>query len=340
MAAEGPGGQQHAIQLRVLQQNIGKDTGQLGQMYPFAKRRHVFLDLVLARQPDVISIQEATADQIAWLDKQFPLKRIGLDPYSKEPTPTLPGDKYDNISNLIYYNEELLTLVQSGAWYLWHNPRQHYVRGNLLVGYTAPRYVTWAQFRLNGTRKNHHIFVLCTHLEIYSSHRETNQANMASLIKLMNELHIKDRDAGFVVCGDFNMTRSDKSYAMITSQFADACTNTNPELLVPDPRTSPVYFSHHRYLGTAHKRSKEKDQIVDYVFFRRDTGTLRMRVRKAEIVLDWGVEEFSAEENYALLKAGKQPKIIWPSDHYAVYVIFAIYLAERHDGFQRTERKH
>jgi endonuclease/exonuclease/phosphatase family metal-dependent hydrolase len=174
-----------ADELRLMTFNIRYDTSRDGKLHWPNRKEHV-RDCIHTHKPDVIGIQEARPNQMAYLRKELPaFTSVG---HGRD-----GGDRGEY--SAILYRTDRLKLLESGTFWLSDTPTKR----SLSWTATLPRICTWA--RLENRTTGERLYAFNTHWDHRSQVARLNSA------KLMAERISKRRHADpVVVMGDLNAT--------------------------------------------------------------------------------------------------------------------------------------
>lgn len=171
-------------------------------------REALAVQVILDHSPDVIGLQEPSADQLYSLDRLLTnYERISIKPDSRA-----------RVHNAIYFNPEQLERLIWGSFWLSDTP--DYPQ-SITWGNNEARAVIWAKFRLR--RTGHEFFVVNTHYH----HQDPGE-----VIRTLSSQLIAERlpgiigDLPVVLMGDFNTYPDTPAYALLAegegALFADA----------------------------------------------------------------------------------------------------------------------
>lgn len=168
-------------------------------------RREAMVAVIRQAHPAVIGTQELTPVQAQYLQTQLPDYRwFGQG---------RRGDASDEHMG-VFYDEGLLTLVDSGDFWLSPTPD---VPGSMGWGDPYPRMVTWGLFQRRADGRRFYLFN--THLP-YRDQDEPARVHSAQL--LLSRIAALPADVPVVVTGDFNSEPGSDTWRTLTATLHDA----------------------------------------------------------------------------------------------------------------------
>ena len=180
-----------AIPFDVMTFNIRTSNGQDGaDSWPY--RKALVVDTIRRFSPDVVGVQEALADQVAYLEAELPDYRwLGIDR-------GLNGGQGLSEFTPIFYRYQELSPVESGNFWLNSNPDTppeitDWRGRRRRVG----RIVTWARFHHLPTGRQ--VYVFNTHLTLRQGERQ-----LESMTLIADRVAALPDDSIVIVAGDFN----------------------------------------------------------------------------------------------------------------------------------------
>lgn len=248
-----------ATDLRVMTFNVRYPNPDDGPNV-WAARRAVFVQTIVAADPDVIGTQELFASQGADIVRALPRYTwFGRD---------RRGGHADEHMG-IFYRRDRLTLIRHGDFWLSDTPS---AVGSMAWGTTLPRMVNWGVFETRGARKQR--FVL---FDTHFAHRdEDDGARERSATLVLERVRSIAGELPVVLTGDMNATPDSKAYRILADRLTDAWA-TAATRLGPD--------------RTFHDFTGQADRRIDYVFTRGFTA-LQAEVRTDHVGTTYGSDHF------------------------------------------------
>lgn len=187
-----------SVVLDVMTFNIRTAIGRDGDnSWPF--RKNLVSETILDSDPDIVGLQEALAEQIAFLESEMPEYRwIGVDR-------GLNGGEGLSEATPIFYKYREMAPIESGTFWLSDDPNPPTERRRV------SRIVTWARFHLFETRQQ--VYVYNTHFTLRRGQRQLQSASQINA-------HIADlpRGSAVLVMGDFNaVAETSETWQVATS---------------------------------------------------------------------------------------------------------------------------
>ena len=227
-----------AQSLSVMTFNVRRDLDSDGaDAWP--ERRADVVDLIRGTAPDLLGVQEALPQQMAYLDEQLPdYDYVGTGRRGEE------GDEF----SAIFYRRERLAVSESNT--IWLSPTPDTV--SLGWGARYPRIATYGRFRERETGQE--LFVLNTHLD-----HESDEARLNGLALITETIDaLAEPGLPVVLMGDFNAASSSRTMRQLGSRYVDA-----RDVSAAEPR-GPVST----YVGFDGKLASRRRRI-DYILVRR-----------------------------------------------------------------------
>jgi len=180
------------VSIDVMTFNIRTAAGRDGDN-AWPNRKALLVDTIERYAPQVIGMQEALGEQIAYLDQMLPDYRwIGIDR-------GLNGGVGLSEATPIFYRYAELSPIESGNFWLTDTPDTPPVRRTERRRRGGGRIVTWA--RLYHQASGREIYVFNTH---FTLRRGQSQLDSAALIT--DRVSALPAEAAVIVTGDFNNT--------------------------------------------------------------------------------------------------------------------------------------
>ena len=197
-AQDGPGPDAAAISVAVMTFNIRTSEGRDGDdSWPF--RKELVAETIRRSSPAIAGLQEALAEQIAFLERALPEYRwIGVDR-------GLNGGRGLSEATPIFYKPAEVVPIESGTFWLGDPPRRDAPRRR-----GGSRIVTWARF--HHLESGRQLFAFNTHLTL----RE-GPTQLESVERIHERIAALPPGSAVVLMGDFNAVAS-------SSQTWDAAT--------------------------------------------------------------------------------------------------------------------
>ena len=174
------------IALSAMTFNIRTSAGRDGTN-AWPNRRDLVAETIRARGPDIVGLQEALADQIAFLEDALPEYRwLGVDR-------GLNGGTGLSESTPIFYRHRDLAPIESGTFWLGDDP------DGPTPGRRAGRIVTWARFRHLATGRD--VYAYNTHLSLRRGPRQAE-----SVARIVDRVSALAPGTAVLMTGDFNAT--------------------------------------------------------------------------------------------------------------------------------------
>lgn len=203
--------------------------------FAWAKRREAVVKMLKQEQPAVMGLQEVLKNQLDYLKKQLPhYNYIGV---GRE------DGKSQGEYAPVFYNTKLLTLINSG--YFWLSPTCD--RPSKGWDAACERIATWALLECNKSKKR--FICINTHFDHVGTTARLESGKM-----LLNNIDSLTKNTPAIIMGDFNTTADDASLQPITTKF----TNT---------RDAKAEFNNqvaYTYIGF--QSDKKIRSLIDHIF--------------------------------------------------------------------------
>ena len=223
----------------------------------WANRKENVFSVIRQATPDVFGLQEALKEQVADIEKAFPVfTRIGVG---------RDDGKDAGEFSPVFYNSKKYILITSGTFWLSQTPS---IAGSRGWDAACNRVVSWVQ--LKEKKSNALFFVFCTHFDHLG---EIARRNSAKLL-----LHAIDSLAGYkptVVLGDFNVVPDSEPYKIITD-FSNRSHLADARLICNDNKGPEYTF-------TGFKVGGEQGGRIDYIFLKNNVQVLTFNVNETNI---------------------------------------------------------
>lgn len=230
----------------------------------WAGRREFCAEVIRARQPDIICLQEVLRQQFEDLQAAWP-EFVGLGFHGPEMDAHATG--YHGIAkNPIFYSRSRYELVSAGGFWLSETP---HLPGSLSWGSARARHVNWVRLRERDSGRQFR--VLNTHLDHVSQPAREKQIAL-----ILAEGALYPADFPQLLAGDFNMDAANPVRELIRRAGWD---DTYAAIHGPaDPG-----FTAHGFFGPEYRRKKPKSKAgkIDFIFARG-----LVKTRTAEIIMD------------------------------------------------------
>ncbi|MDA1092657.1 MAG: endonuclease/exonuclease/phosphatase family protein [Acidobacteria bacterium] len=203
------------LSLDVMTFNIRTASGRDGDN-AWPNRKALLVETIERSAPQVIGMQEALGEQIAYLERMLPAYRwIGIDR-------GLNGGVGLSEATPIFYRYAELSPIESGNFWLTETPDTPPVRRTEDRRRGGGRIVTWARFYHRASGRE--IYVFNTH---FTLRRDQSQLDSAALV--IDRVSALPADAAVIVMGDFNngAEDSDTWRAATAGRLRDAWTEAD-----------------------------------------------------------------------------------------------------------------
>lgn len=221
--------------LKVMSFNIRYGTANDGDNH-WDRRKDFLVDVIRSEAPDVIGVQEALYDQLAYILKALPdyaMVGVGRD----------DGVRAGEYSSILY-RTAALTVNRSDTFWFSDTPDRVASKS---WGNTITRICTWAQFTTPAGRP---VYVYNVHLDHQS---QPSREKAAALLRA--RIAARDPKAPVIVTGDFNAGEKNAAVAALLEggELRDT-------FRVAQPTASPVGTF------TGFKYGQVSGEKIDYVF--------------------------------------------------------------------------
>lgn len=186
-----------AQQLKVMTYNIRFDNPADG-VNQWGNRKEMLFALVRKYSPDIIGVQEALHHQLEAIkidQSRYDYVGVGRD-----------DGKLKGEFSPVFYDRNKFDLVDHNTFWLSLTPT---VPGSKGWDAQITRVATWVILKDKETRKK--FFVLNTHFDHMGK-----QARIESAVLIKSQIEKLSRGLPVIVTGDFNCTRDEKPYAVMT----------------------------------------------------------------------------------------------------------------------------
>ncbi|WP_054956960.1 endonuclease/exonuclease/phosphatase family protein [Paenibacillus dakarensis] len=203
-------------------------------------RKHLAAAVIAGAAPHVVGTQEGTNHMLRDLDEALPsYRRIGTGRTGME-------TDYDEFC-AIYYNQESLTLLAQGQFWLSETPE---VPGSISWDSSYPRICTWGLFQ-NDEKEGQRFYVLNTHFDHLGTIARQQSAQL--VLKQIQQFREKEQ-IPVVLMGDLNAEPDQPEIQQLEQHLNSAYT-----LL-----SEPVGRTFHDFKGGT------EGQPIDYIFTTSD----------------------------------------------------------------------
>ena len=192
----------YATDLKVISYNIRLASGKDGE-HQWKNRRPATSAMILAQRPDVMGIQEALAEQLAYLSRTC--SDYGYVGGGRE------DGRHKGETTAIFWNRRTVSLVDWGMFWLSETPDKP------SLGWDAAylRTATWARMKLRAN--GHEFFVVNTHLDNRGA-----TARMRGMELILNRIQTLNTEGlPVVLTGDFNTGVEDPMLSMLDRQMSN-----------------------------------------------------------------------------------------------------------------------
>lgn len=190
-------------ELKVVTYNIRNNNPQDGEnAWPNRKER--VAQLMLAQHADIIGMQEAKKEQVAYLDHrlgEFGRVGVGRD-----------NGKQKGEFSPLYYNRSRFDLADHGTFWLSETPD---VAGSKCWDAAITRICTYAKLLDKQTGKR--VWVFNTHFD-----HKGKVARVESAKLLVRKAHEMAREDAVLLIGDFNFPPKSDPYGTMVAEFEDS----------------------------------------------------------------------------------------------------------------------
>lgn len=177
-------------------------------------RQEMVLETIEAADPDILAVQEAEADQVAWLDEQ-------LDDYDYVGVGRNDGKQAGEFVP-IFFKTDRLTLMNSGHFWLSETPDEP---GSVGWDASMTRMAQWAILSFDDSPLNR-VRVINTHFD----HRgKQSRIEAAEQIRTIIEAQ---GGKPLILAGDFNTGPDGRPYAVLTEDRGNLAELFDPMLTV------------------------------------------------------------------------------------------------------------
>lgn len=222
-------------------------------------RRGVCVDVIRARNPDIVCLQEVIYDSYAYVKEKFnDYYAFGFE--GPEMDPHTEGYHFIG-KNVILFSRERYDMVSAGCYWLSETP---VIGGSLSWNSMRARHCNWV--RLADRRTGKEFRVLDLHLDHVSDEAKLRQIEMAA-----QEAAQYAGDFPQIICGDFNSGYLSE----VAGTLRAAGWN---EMYESIHGVGEAGFTRHSFEGTDYSNGKSR---IDFMFFRGGIEALG-----AEIVRD------------------------------------------------------
>lgn len=217
--------------LKVMTYNIRFDTPSDG-VNAWSKRKEKVLNLITEESPDIIGVQEALYHQVKEIvasNKLFQFSGVGRD-----------DGKYGGEFSAIIFRKDKFDLLEQNTFWLSETPEQPGTKG---WDAAYPRVVTWAL--LIDKQSLRKFLVLNTHFDHVGVEARTKSADL-----IKEKILALGFEVPVVVMGDFNFTREENAYHLLTD-------GSVVELIDPASEVKGTYCTF---------EVKNECKAIDYIF--------------------------------------------------------------------------
>jgi endonuclease/exonuclease/phosphatase family metal-dependent hydrolase len=184
--------------IRVVTWNIhcGQEGGPVWRRFDWSRRKHSLKAALAQTAPDILCIQEALVDQVAFLQQALPEhRRVGVGRDDGQ-----SGGEF----SAIFFRRDRFDLIDGGTFWL-EEPADRPAGASLL---SCKRICTWARLRDRTTGRT---------LRVYNTHLYlTEGARQAAARIILDRIAAGDRGDAVLLAGDFNATPASPTYRLFT----------------------------------------------------------------------------------------------------------------------------
>ncbi len=230
---------QSFAQLRVMTYNIRYDNKDDG-INQWSNRKQNVIAIVKKYNPDIVGVQEALVNQMAYLDSMLP----GFDHTGVGRDDGKTAGEY----SAVFYNKEKFTLLDKNTFWLSETPG---VAGSIGWDAAITRICSWVKLKNKSDGKI--FFVFNTHFDHVGT---VARKNSAVLIK-KTAFTIADK-APVIIIGDFNSEPESEAYQTMTGD--------NPFLLYDSYHTAAKNAADTLCTFTGFEVNGKICKRIDYIF--------------------------------------------------------------------------
>ncbi len=204
----------------------------------WSSRKEKVYSLIKKYDPEIFGVQEAMHNQVQDLKgilREYDYVGVGRD-----------DGKQKGEYSAIFYKKDRFKLKQSNTFWLSETPS---VPGSKNWDAAITRVATWAVFRDKKTKKD--FMVINTHFDHIGKESRAKSAEL-----LVSQADKLAKSTPLIITGDFNCTREDKPYEVITTQQMIPLTD-------PAPANPPGTFC-------SFKVNSIECRPIDYIFTSRE----------------------------------------------------------------------